>query len=379
MINVFIIGSKGIPARYGGFETFVENLTKRKANGDIQYFVSCMGQKAERIYNNAFCFSLPTPFPGPVGRIFHVSNALSWAESRIANEKGDDKNIIYILGCRIGPLLKRHVRKLHKLHCFVVCNPDGLEWKRGKWNYFERRILKFCEKELVLNSDYIICDSVGIKDYLAREYSKINKAKMSYIAYGCDLDPLRCSSEKYSQWEKEHRVSSAGFYLFVGRFVPENNLFLIISEFMKSSTKKDLIIITNVEKDKYYGRLEKSLRFDRDSRIKFIGTIYDQGLLFSIREKAFAYIHGHSVGGTNPSLLEALGHTKINLLFDVPFNREVGGDQVLYFTSKTGDLSQQIELLEATTPTFHPEVIVKERFSWPFIVRQYETFFVNLP
>lgn len=378
MINVYIVGSKGIPARYGGFETFVENLTKRRTNSGIRYFVSCMGPKSEFTYNNSTCFSLPTPVPGPIGRILHVSNALSWVQKRILSDPSHDQNLVYILGCRIGPLLKKHVKKLHKLNAVVICNPDGLEWKRGKWNSFEKRILKYCEKELVLNSDYIVCDSLGIKDYLEKEYPGLHKAKITYIAYGCDLAVSKCPENVFHGWLDKNQISPQGYFLVVGRFVPENNLFLIIQEFLKSPTKKDLVIVTNVKKDRYYKRLLRKLHFDCDHRIKFVGTVYDENLLLSIRENAFAYIHGHSVGGTNPSLLEALGHTKINILFDVPFNREVGEDQVLYFSAEEGSLAAAISLSENTKISFESRKIIQKRFSWDFIVSSYQSFFSNL-
>lgn len=117
----------------------------------------------------------------------------------------------------------------------------------------------------------------------------------------------------------------------MGRFVPENNYETMIREFMKSNSKKDFVLITNVEQNKFYDQLLKDTGFDKDPRVKFVGTVYDQELLKYIRENAFAYFHGHEVGGTNPSLLEALASTKLNLLLDVGFNREVGENGAIYW------------------------------------------------
>lgn len=168
------------------------------------------------------------------------------------------------------------------------------------------------------------------------------------------------------------------YYLIVGRFVPENNYETMICEFMKSSTKRDLIIITNVEQNKFFETLKKDTGFDSDSRIKFVGTVYDIELLKKIRELAFAYIHGHSVGGTNPSLLEALASTKINLLFDVGFNREVAANGALYWTKKNENLRQLIEKVEKLRVE---EVVrldndstdrITKLYSWNKIVSDYE-------
>ncbi|MCJ0554362.1 glycosyl transferase, partial [Enterococcus cecorum] len=133
-------------------------------------------------------------------------------------------------------------------------------------------------------------------------------------------------------------------YLIVGRFVPENNYEAMIREFMKSKTKRDLVIISNVEKNAFYNDLNKHTNFEKDERIKFVGTVYDQEQLKYIRENAYAYLHGHEVGGTNPSLLEALGSTKVNLLLDVGFNREVGENGALYWKKNTlSDLIDEVD------------------------------------
>lgn len=371
-INVFVVGSKGIPAQYGGFETFVENLTKRKKSSRIHYFVSCM-EKEERTFehNSTLCFSVGGKTDKASQRILNVSKSLAWVESYL-KENPNPHNIVYILGCRIGPLLKQHVKKLHKLGCAIWSNPDGLEWKRGKWSAIEKKILKYCEKCLVLNSDYLICDSRGIQDYILNEYKRVRSEDTRFIAYGCDLQRSQSSQRELSDWLDGKGVSKEGYYLVVGRFVPENNYEVIIREFMKTKTKKDLVIVTNVEKNKFFTTLEDDLHFSKDPRIKFVGTLYEQELLKKVRENAYAYIHGHSVGGTNPSLLEALGATGLNLLFDVPFNEEVGENQCLYFNASEGSLAALIEQVELKKPVFNPSGIIERRYSWDSIVQSYE-------
>ena len=380
MIDIYIVGSKGIPATYGGFETFVEELTKGKVNKEIIYHISCMGNDEKHFeYNGADCFNVKVPLKGALGRILHVSRALGQIEK---NWNPKNKTIIYILGCRIGPLMRRHYKKLNKKGIQVFVNPDGLEWKRDKWNVIEKKFLKYCEKCLVTNCDLVICDSKSIEKYIKKAYE--NRVKnTTYIAYGAYLENSTCSEEKYQNWISKNQVSENGYYLIVGRFVPENNYETIIVEFMKSKTKKDLIIVTNIEKNEFYKSLLKKTHFEQDCRIKFVGTVYDQELLKKIREEAYGYIHGHEVGGTNPSLLEALGCTKVNLLLDVGFNREVGADGGLYWNKKDTSLA---DLIEHTDRLERQEIEVlgkmakqriKDLFSWQFIVGEYEKVFIE--
>ena len=163
------------------------------------------------------------------------------------------------------------------------------------------------------------------------------------------------------------------YYLIVGRFVPENNYETMIKEYMKSKTKKDFAIITN-SNGGLMEDLERKLGFSKDPRIKFVGTVYDQELLKKIREEAYGYFHGHEVGGTNPSLLEALGSTKLNLLLKVGFNEEVAEDSALYWTKESGNLAALIDNCEG----IDREVLgrkakerIKTAYSWEYISGKY--------
>ena len=380
IIDVYIVGSKGIPAKYGGFETFVEELTKGKVSQNIKYHVSCMNNEERHFeHNGADCFNVKVPFRGPVGRILHVSRALKQIED---NYNKDNINIVYILGCRIGPLMRKHYKKLKKRGFKVYVNPDGLEWKRDKWNSFEKHFLKYCEKCLVLNSDLAICDSKNIEKYINETYK--GKVKLStYIAYGSNICESKCSQSIFENWCKKYAITKDGYYLIVGRFVPENNYETMIREFMKSATQRDLVIISNVEKNSFYKELSKKTRFELDKRIKFVGTVYDQELLKKIRENAFAYLHGHEVGGTNPSLLEALGSTRLNLLLNVSFNKEVGENAALYWGKQPNslkDLIDSVDFMAADAKNKYgnsAKTIISTRFSWDFIVEEYEKLFNN--
>lgn len=385
MVDVFIVGSKGIPAQYGGFETFVENLTKRKKSEHIMYHVSCMNNDEQTfMYNNSECFNVKLPLKGAPGRILHVSRVLSKIEKWKKHNKLN-QTIVYILGCRIGPLLIPHAIKLKRLGVSIMVNPDGLEWKRDKWSSIEKKFLKYCEKCLVKNSQYIICDSKNIEKYIQREYG-VGQSQTTFIAYGADIIDTTESiddKEKLNEWYKKYTIKSKEYFLIVGRFVPENNYETMIKEFMKSNTSKDLVIISNVENNEFYKYLENETQFKKDNRIKFVGTVYDQELLKMIRKNAFAYIHGHEVGGTNPSLLEALGSTSLNLLLDVGFNKEVAENGALYWSKDDGALKTLIEKSERLD---NEEICefgekakkrIKEEYSWTKICKEYENTFLE--
>lgn len=383
MIHVFIVGSKGIPAKYGGFETFVENLTARKENKDIYYHVSCMNNEEKHFeYNGADCFNVRLPMEGAKGRILHVSRVLSEIE-RWKNDNKDARTIVYILGCRIGPLLFLHAKIMRKLGIKIMVNPDGLEWKRDKWNTLEKRFLKYCERCLVIDADIVICDSLNIEKYIRGTYqSKVMNT--TYIAYGADFIPSKCSDEILEEWLSKNQIIKNSYYLIVGRFVPENNYETMITEFMNSNTNKQLVIITNIEKNKFYAYLKKKTDFDKDNRIKFVGTIYNRELLKKVRENAFAYLHGHEVGGTNPSLLEALASTRVNLLLDVEFNREVAGDGALYWNKAGHSLSMLIQKVDCMEDKMRLQYNSKAKkqvelkYSWNLIITQYEKLFFDI-
>ncbi|MCM1087053.1 MAG: DUF1972 domain-containing protein [Muribaculaceae bacterium] len=377
MIHVFIVGSKGIPAQYGGFETFVDNLTARKESKNIKYHVSCMDNEEKCFeYNGADCFNIKLPLKGAPGRILHVAKALRFVE-KWKKEHKNEIAIVYILGCRIGPFLISYYRRLHKLCVKIFVNPDGLEWKRDKWNALEKKFLRYCEKCLVTNSDMIICDSIHIEKYIVKTYPS-TKGKTTYIAYGADTTRSECSDEKIQDWFREHEIDRQEYYLVVGRFVPENNYETIISEYMKSETDKPLIIISNVENNNFYMKLKEKTHFEQDNRIRFVGTVYDQDLLKKIREEAYAYIHGHEVGGTNPSLLEALASTKLSLLLDVGFNKEVAKDSALYWEKTSNSLSRLINDSEKLSSDFIHQKDdmsydrIKNEYSWSKVCALYE-------
>lgn len=386
--NVFIIGSKGIPAQYGGFESFVEKLTYYRKDKNIHYYVACLAdeetikkQGKKFVYNDADCFNIPKRNIGPARAIAYDVEALKYCIRFIKQNHIKDA-IVYILACRIGPFIGHYKRQLQKLGATLYVNPDGHEWKRDKWSAPVRKYWKISEKLMVKHAQLLICDSKNIEKYIQHDYQQY-QPKTTFIAYGAETNKSKLTddSPELMQWYQEKKVTKKQYYLVVGRFVPENNYETMIREFMKSKTDKDFVIITNVEHNDFYERLRKTTGFDSDHRIKFVGTVYNQELLKIIRENAYGYFHGHEVGGTNPSLLEALGSTDLNLLLNVGFNKEVGEDGAVYWSKESGNLAALIDHTDQMTPDEIAELGIKakkritDEYSWSYIVDKYENVF----
>ncbi|EPB8160245.1 beta 1-4 rhamnosyltransferase Cps2T [Clostridium perfringens] len=382
MKNIFIIGSKGIPANYGGFETFVDKLTSNKKSTNIKYHVSCLSNNFDEFtYNEARCFNVKVPNLGAGKAVLYDIRALKMCLDYI--DKNKIKNaLIYILACRIGPFLSKYKKRASKLGVKIYVNPDGHEWKRAKWNYLIRKYWKISEKLMVKNADLLICDSKNIEKYIKEDYKKYNP-NTTFIAYGaeCKKSIIKDNDNKLLDWYKKQNVLPKKYYLIVGRFVPENNYEVVITEFMKSNTNKDLVIVTNVEKNKFYNELLEKTKFNLDKRIKFVGTVYDQEILKKIREDAYGYIHGHEVGGTNPSLLEALASTDLNLLLEVGFNKEVGEDGALYFSKENKNLAELIDSVDYLSEEDIKSLSSKAKariissYQWNSIINLYESLF----
>lgn len=390
--HVFLVGAKSLGA-YGGYETFVNKLTEHhQGDNRVKYHVACKAngdgcmvpEKMEGAvitspttftYHNAECFRIPIPEKlGPAQAIYYDCKAMAEC-IKIIKEKKIKNAIVYVMACRIGPFYRRYVKKIHKLGGKVYLNPDGHEWMRAKWSKLIRKYWKESERMMVKQSDLIICDSINIEKYIHKRYDKYNPYT-TFIAYGAETRKSVGAEERYEAWLKEKELRNGQYYLVVGRFVPENNYETMISEFMKSTSTKDFVIITNVN-DRFLDELEQKLHFRSDKRIKFVGTVYDQELLMKIREQAYAYFHGHEVGGTNPSLIEALGTTELNLLLKVGFNEEVGEDAALYWTKKDGNLAKLIDEADQMDKSKRLELgqkaknRVKTAYSWEFICGRY--------
>ena len=381
--HIYIIGAKNCGA-YGGYETFLEKLTEyHQENPQLKYHIAWKGtEKKEFYYHNAHCFQINVPDIGHAQAIYYDVAALNFCIKDIKKHKIKTP-IVYILACRIGPFAAYYRNKIHKLGGRVYVNPDGHEWLRAKWSPLIRKYWKLSEELMVKHADLLICDSKNIETYVRNTYSKY-KPDTTFIAYGADLrlSKLADKDNKIINWYLKNGLEKKNYYLAVGRFVPENSFEIMIREFMASNSKRNFAIITT-SNNKFLAELEDRLHFKKDKRIKFVGTVYDSELLKKIRENAYAYLHGHTVGGTNPSLIEALGSTDLNLLIDVGFNQEVAEDTALYWSSDIDDLRKLIDKVDAMSIEAIHELgkkakkRVADAYTWEHIGYKYEQLFLE--
>lgn len=404
MQHVFIVGAKSLGS-YGGYETFVDKLTEyHQDNKRIKYHVACKANgngcmdeaklagvtwisDTEFEYHNARCFQISVPNIRSAEAIYYDVKALQECCEYI-KKNHIEHPIVYILACRIGPFMKCFYRKIHKLNGKIYLNPDGHEFLRAKWSVPVQKYWKISEQMMVKWSDRVICDSVTIEKYIHECYDGKGTGRRNpqtaFIAYGAETRKSKLPDEdiRILDWYKSKGLKAHEYYLVVGRFVPENNYETMIREFMKSKSKHDFAIITNAN-PKFLAKLESKLHFKADGRIKFVDTVYDEELLMKIRENAYGYFHGHEVGGTNPSLLEALGSTDLNLLLDVGFNREVAKESALYWTKENGNLARLIDKADRMSADDIMEFSrkakkrVAEEYTWEKICRRYEDVFTR--
>lgn len=400
MQHVYIVGAKGV-SFYGGYESFVQKLLEyHKDNTELKYHVACKANgdghmdvtkligaseiiNQRFIYNNADCFLVTVPDKiGPAQALIYDIRALQECSKHIL-ANNIEHPIVYILACRIGPFADKYVKMIHRLGGKVYLNPDGQEWKREKWSRPVRMYWKKSEHMMIKHADLVICDSKNIEKYIQESYKQYNP-KTTYIAYGAETkkSALQDNDPKFVEWLNAHGLENRKYYTAIGRCVPENNYETMIREFMSTQTDKDFVIITT-ENPKMLNELDEKLHYRQDKRVKFVGTVYDTELLTKIRENSYGYIHGHSVGGTNPSLLEALGATKLNLLFDIGFNREVAEDAALYWNKNNGNLAALINKVDSLSENtiISLEKKAKKRihdaYSWSHICDMYEKIFVE--
>lgn len=206
-------------------------------------------------------FDIKQRMGGPQKAIFYDVDAIKYSIDYIKKYNLKEP-VIYVLACRIGPFIGKFKRQIHELGGQLYVNPDGHEWKRAKWSAPVRKYWKISERLMVKNADLLICDSIGIENYIKEDYKKYNP-KTTFIAYGAETSKstLADDDSKVKEWFSRFNIKFKNYYVVVGRFVPENNLEAIIREFMKSKTKKDLVIVTDYQNNAFYDETPEKYRF----------------------------------------------------------------------------------------------------------------------
>jgi glycosyltransferase involved in cell wall biosynthesis len=327
-IRIAILGSRGIPARYGGFESFAEQLAVGLAKEGVEVTVFCesgAGAQPDE-YRGVKLEYVRAPAFGPLTTILFDVRCL-WRARR-------NHDVVYMLG--YGASFMCFLPRLWGKEVWI--NMDGLEWTRSKWSFLGRSYLKMMEAFAMWTPNRLIADAEAIRTHLLARYRRVPQC--SVIPYGAPI----VDSDPGSSSLAAHGVEPGGYYLVVCRLEPENHVVEIVDGVMASGTDLPLLIVGNpIEGSSYADQLKQ---YGECSRIRFVGAIYDQDELIALRFHARAYLHGHSVGGTNPSLLEAMACGNFIIAHDNPFNREVAGSSALYFADST-ELAERVRALES--------------------------------
>lgn len=358
-MKIAILGTRGIPNNYGGFEQFAEYLSKGLVemghevwvySGDDHVYKEKTWEGVNIIHKKN-----PEAKVGTAGQFIYDFFCILDSRSR-------ELDIILQLGYTSSSIWGR----LLPSKPIIITNMDGLEWKRSKFSPKVRRFLKYAEKLAVKTSDYLIADSKGIQTYLQATYNQ----PAEYIPYGTnvDLNPTSSVLEAYA-------VQPNGYNMLIARMEPENNIETILNGVVGSNDTAPMLVIGNVSNA--FGKYLVA-KFDGDSRIKFLGPNYDIQALNSLRYFSKLYFHGHSVGGTNPSLLEAMGSGALICAHQNEFNSAILGTDAFYFT----DASSISQLLDRKIDKkTHAEFVernlkkVDSYYRWPLIINAYEAFF----
>jgi glycosyltransferase involved in cell wall biosynthesis len=368
-MKIAFVSVRGIPNNYGGFEQFAEYISVglAKRGHDVTVYSPSYHPYKENEYRGVHIKHIYSPEPwmgGSVGSFFYDFSSLKDAL------KKEHFDIIYEAGYTsiIPAFIWFNVKKIKSP--IVVTNMDGLEYKRTKFNKWVQKFIHWEEKEAVKHSHYLIADNMGIHDYYKEVYGKESK----FLAYGANI---------YDDYDEKH-LESLGlhpkdYYLLIARLEPENNIRMAIEGYRHSVEygRKPLVIV-----GKTTTKHAKKLLFEYgdDPSIQFVGGIYDFNKLNSIRHFSYAYFHGHSVGGTNPSLLEAMAAGCFILAHDNIFNRAVLRENATYYGSaeEVSDLLDHIEENEVVHRQQFVDgnlEVIRKEYSWNHLVDQHEAYF----
>lgn len=355
--KIALIGTRGVPANYGGFETCVEEVGSRLAKKGHDVTVYCRsGNYEERLdsYKEMKLVDLPTikirSFETLANTILSLFHSLV---------RSFDVHVFF--GITVGPFLVLP-RLLGKR---VVVNTDGLEWKRGKWGVGARIYFKLAEWFVVRFANRIITDSNILKAYYRSKYD----VSTVHIAYGADI--FKSSNPKIIV---PLGLKPGGYFLQVTRFEPENNPLLTIEAFIKLDTDKKLVLIGGV---KYTGEYSRKIMQAAGDNIIMPGFVYDKELLNELWCNCYAYIHGNEVGGTNPALLQSMACGACVFSIDVSYNREVMGDRGIYYKKDPEDLAEKLLWALRNSEKLNDYGSraverIKNDYSWSRISSQYE-------
>ena len=359
-MKIAIIGTRGVPNNYGGFEQFAEYLSVGLVDKGHDVFVYNPHNHIfkDNIYKGVkiiHCFD-PEYLIGTSGQFIYDLNC-------IVNCRKYDIDIILQLGYTSSSIWNRLMPK----QSILVTNMDGIEWKRSKFSPKVQRFLKYAEGLAVKYSNYFVSDSIGIQQYLEKEY----KVESTYIPYGAEIMGVP-NFDILNQYD----LKLYDYDIVIARMEPENNIEMMLKGFLHSKKERDLVIIGSLE-TKFGQYLSNKYQ---DKKIKYLGFVSGLDTLNSLRYFSNLYFHGHSVGGTNPSLLEAMASNSLICAHDNIFNKSILENDAFYFKN----IEQISALMDAKIKNKENELVnsnkvkIKNFYSWGKIVDDYNRLFKRI-
>jgi glycosyltransferase involved in cell wall biosynthesis len=357
--HIALLGSRGIPARYGGFETFAEELAPRLVERGVEVTVFCEEPDSRGLphptkHRGVHLQYVPAIGPGPLGRITYDLGCLGRARKNF--------DLVYMLGYGTG--FACGLPRLFGTPVWI--NMDGLEWRRSKWGPLARRWLKAMEGLACHSASRLVIDNGALADELVKRRQP--SAPISVLAYGAQVlteaDPAPLA---------QYGLQPGGYDLTVCRAEPENHLLEVMRAHRTAGLPRPLVVIANSQRDNDYCAALRDLAGDG---LVLLGPVYDAQALSALRLHSHLYLHGHSVGGTNPSLLEAMGCGAVVLAHDNPFNREVLADAGRFFVGEA-DCVRELQALEQSNGALLRDLRsrarrhVRERYSWEDLADAY--------
>ncbi len=358
-MKIAIIGCRGIPNRYGGFEQFAEKLAPSLVRAGHQVYVynphnhPCKDRQwngVERI----LCYD-PEYIVGQAGQFIYDWNCIN-------NSRRYNFDVILQLGNTSSSIWHWRMPR----GAVVVTNMDGLEWMRRKYSVPVRKFLKYAEKLAAVNSHYLVADNPAIKDYLVKTYNR----NVHYIPYGADV------VDWGGQWN-EGGLQPGGYFLVIARMQADNHIGEIVRAHIRSNTGYPLVLVGNINNG--FGKRIKKKYGNR--KLIFLNSVFDQQRLNLLRANCRIYFHGHSSGGTNPSLLEAMAASAPICAHDNPFNKAVLKNNAWYFSSEN-------DIIECINADINTDIKgsfirnnlhnIKTRYNWDLVTRAYLSLFEEI-
>lgn len=363
-LRLAMLGTRGLPPRYSGFETAVDQIGRRLVTLGHEVTVYCRTPLAERSMsprelNGVSLVHLPAVRTKTLETLSHTGlSALHLAAEAVRKRRHD---AAFVFNAANAPW----VPALQTIGLPVAVHVDGLEWQRAKWGRFGRRYYRLAESLAVRRADALIADAPGIAEYYALEFG----ATTELIAYGAP-ELVGVGHDHLAAFG----LRPGGYHLVVARFEPENNVLTIVRGYRVSTARLPLVVVGSAPYSRtYVASVEAVAASDR--RIRVLGAVWDQEVLDQLFANAAMYVHGHSIGGTNPSLLRAVAAGAPVAVFDVPFNREVVGEDALVFRDERS-LMELFECVEEELDVLRDRAnfrqrCVADRFRWNDVAAAY--------